>query len=170
MSELSRMGFVAGCEVEGAWIDDLPLPLLVYRRALEHRDGDKAREEAEAKARGAGWRVVWILRQGAAGERHCHTTTHEAVFVLAGDTRVRYGSEGKTVAHLGAGDVAFHPAGAFHAGAGDSPDVVTAGASPVAAAPFDWHTESLGVDERARIRAVPTPPHPIAGGSLTDLL
>lgn len=170
MPELAPMGFVAGAELVGAWIDDLPLPLLVYRGALEAGDEEKTREEAEAKARGAGWRVSWTMNQGAAGERHCHTTTHEAVFVLAGQTRVRYGAAGDTLIALAAGDVAFHPAGAFHEGAGDSPEVVTAGAYPIGAVPWDWHTEALGPAEDRRIRALSSPPHPVGGGTIAELV
>ncbi len=170
MPELMHLGSAGGVPVEGAHIDGLPLPLLVYRGALDAPDPERARAAAEGKARVCGWQLAWTNTAGIAAERHCHTTTHEAVFVLHGKATVRYGAAGDTSAELWAGDVVFHPAGTFHQGAGDEDGIVTAGAYPVAAAPWDWHTTGLTPDEWARIRSLEEPPHPITGGLITEIV
>ncbi len=169
MPELVYMGSAGGVPVEGARIDGLPLPLLVYRGALDTPDVERARTAAEIKAGVCGWQLSWTSAAGIAPERHCHTTTHEAVFVLSGKTRVRYGAAGDTVVDLWAGDVVFHPAGTFHEGAGDEGDVVTAGAYPFGAPAWDWHTADVGPEEWDRIRVLEEPGHPITGGLVTEI-
>lgn len=168
-TELTPFGRVGGIELEAVAVDDLPLRLVVYRRALAAPGGEVSRAAAEEAARATGWQIGWSWPRGAAAERHCHTTTHEAVFVLHGTTRVRYGAAGDVEVELEAGDVVFHPAGLFHEGAGDSPDVETAGAYPAGAAGWDWHTGSLGAADLSRIRALPAPENPVVGGGVAGL-
>lgn len=159
-----------GIEVEAAQVDDLRLPLLVYRRVLIPRDGVVTREAAAVAAESSGWELQWVLQQGAAGRPHYHSTTHEVVFVLRGRTRVRYGVEGDVEAELEVGDAVFHPAGCFHAGAGDTGRVQTAGAYPVDGEPWDWQNNRPTPDVLARMNELPAPPHPVIGGSVEDVL
>lgn len=159
-----------GVVIEAASVDDLRLPLVVYRGALDATDGRVSRDAAAAAARDSGWELQWVLAQGAAGEPHYHSTTHEAVFVLEGRTRVRYGVEGDVEAELEAGDVVFHPAGCFHEGAGDTGRVRTGGAYPVGGVPWDWRGDPPDDELLARMNELPAPPHPVLGGSIEELL
>lgn len=127
------------------------LPLLVYRGVLASGEGAAA---ACADLFGRhGWRNGW--RNGVFGYHHFHSTAHEALGIVKGEVRVRFGGEdGETVA-VRAGDVVVIPAGVAHKNEGGSRNLLVVGAY---AGGRDYDTCTGGEPSVAeRIRALPRP-------------
>lgn len=107
------------------------LPLLVYRGVLQ-TDGDAAAACEDRFAR-HGWPAAW--RDGVFGYDHYHTTAHEALGVVRGEARVRFGGPAGQTLTLRKGDVVVIPAGVAHRNEGASRDFLVVGAYP---AGQDW--------------------------------
>lgn len=143
-------------------IPNSPLPLIVYRGALEPRSSDFA-VAFETLFAGNGWGNGW--RNGIYPFHHYHSTAHEVLGIAAGAAQVRFGGESGGTFSVAAGDAVLIPAGVGHRrlssdarllviGAyprGQSPDLVREGAPSRAAI-------------RARIAAVPLPQADPIGG------
>ena len=128
------------------------LPVLVYHAV------DEALEASACEALFArhGWLGAW--RDGIFSFHHFHSTTHEALGVVAGSASVVLGGPRGRRFDLGRGDVVVLPAGTGHCNAGSSGDLLVVGAYPNGMA---WdlrrgdpreHDEAL-----ANIAAVPLP-------------
>ena len=88
-----------------------PLPLLLYKRAIEVDSADPERE-IEQLFGANGWGDMW--RDGIYDYPHYHSTAHEALGVAKGHARVRFGGDRGREFEISAGDVAILPAGTGH--------------------------------------------------------
>ncbi len=146
---------------DGSVPNNSRLPLVVYRGVLG--TGRGAAAACETLFSGNGWSGGW--RGGVYPYHHYHSTAHEALGVVAGSARVRFGGERGKVVELRAGDVVVIPAGVAHKGEGASPDLLIVGAYPGGRGP-DMRVPGKGDRERAlaNVGAVPLPAgDPVAG-------
>ena len=147
MVEVEEYSFAA----DGGIPNNPELPLLVYRGVLAAGEGAAA--QCEALFAGHGWSNGW--RNGVFGYHHFHSTAHEALGIVKGEARVRFGGDGGELVELHAGDAVVIPAGVAHRNEGASRDLLVIGAY---AEGRDYDTctrEDPGV--LARIRSVPKP-------------
>jgi uncharacterized protein YjlB len=145
--------------------DDVPnnplLPLVVYRSALAP-GGDVAARCEEMFSRNL-WPAAW--RNGVYGHHHYHSTAHEALGIVNGSVRVRFGGEHGDTMEVSAGDVVVIPAGVAHKREAASADLLIVGAYPRGQHP-DMNTAGKTARERVEhnIAAVPLPEaDPVAG-------
>jgi len=132
------------------------LSLIVYRGAVKTGGGTAAEECLSLFARN-GWGGGWT--DGIHPYHHFHATTHEALGIVKGSARVRFGGRSGPVVAVEAGDAVIIPAGISHFNEGATDDLVVVGAYPGGRQP---DMERSGSDEitegaRKRVRAVPLP-------------
>jgi uncharacterized protein YjlB len=135
-------------EENGAIPNNAELPLLVYRAVLP-QGGDPA-AACEELFRRNGWGGGW--RDGIFSYHHFHATAHEALGIVRGGARVRFGGEGGPVMEVRAGDVVVVPAGVAHKNEGASGDLLVVGAYPDGRDRPDLCTGKPEERERARAR------------------
>jgi uncharacterized protein YjlB len=108
-------------------IPNNPMPLLVYKRAVDVANGDP--EQTIEDLFGAnGWGAMW--RNGVYDFPHYHATVHEVLGIARGHAKVRFGGERGKVLEIAAGDVAILPAGTGHQCISSSDDFSVVGAYP----------------------------------------
>ena len=132
------------------------LPLMVYRSAMKTHAKGAAEECLSVFARN-GWGGGWT--NGIYAYHHFHATTHEALGIVSGSARVRFGGRSGPLVAVEAGDAVIIPAGVSHRNEGASEDLVVVGAYPAGRRP---DIERGGSDEmteaaRERVRRVPLP-------------
>jgi uncharacterized protein YjlB len=103
------------------------LPLLVYRDVLP-RGGDAA-AACERLFAEHGWGDGW--RNGIHPYHHFHSTAHEALGIVHGHARVRFGGEHGISLEAKEGDVVVIPAGVAHKRESASPGLLVVGVYPV---------------------------------------
>lgn len=138
------------------------LPLVVYRGVLD--TGDDAAARCEVRFAQNGWSGGW--RGGVYPYHHYHSTAHEALGIVAGSARVRFGGDDGEVVEVQAGDVVVIPAGVAHKGEAASPDLLIVGAYPGGKGP-DMRVPGKGDRQQAitNIAAVPMPATDPVGGA-----
>ena len=129
-------------------------PLLVYRGTVG-AGGRAAAEQCLSLFARHGWSGGWT--NGIYPFHHFHATTHEALGIVSGHARVRFGGDTGLVVSVAAGDAVVIPAGVSHRNEGASDDLVVVGAYPGGREP---DMERRGSDQateadRKRVRAVP---------------
>ena len=131
-------------------------PLLVHRAALKTQ-GDKAAEECLGLFARNGWRDGWT--NGIHRFHHFHATTHEALGIISGSARVRFGGKSGPLVTVEAGDAVIIPAGVSHYNEGASDDLVVVGAYPGGHGPdMQRHgSDEMNEATRNQVRAVPVP-------------
>ena len=139
-----------------AFPDITEFPLMVYRGAVPSGGASAAEECLTVFARN-GWSGGWT--NGIYRFHHFHATTHEALGIVQGRVRVRFGGKNGPVVSVEAGDALVIPAGVSHCNDGASDDLVVVGAYPGGREP---DMERHGSDEaseaaRKRIASVPRP-------------
>jgi uncharacterized protein YjlB len=154
-----------------AFPDLTRFPLIVYRGALGAQ-GDKAAEECLKLFDRHGWRGGWT--NGIYRFHHFHATTHEALGIVSGHVRVRFGGKTGPMVAVEAGDAVVIPAGISHCNEGASDDLVVVGAYPGGRAPdMERHgSDEMTESAREKVRAVPAPDRdPLLGkdGPLTEI-
>jgi len=92
-------------------IPNNPMPLLIYKRAIDVAHADPA-QAIEQRFGGNGWGQMW--RNGIFDYTHYHATVHEALGVARGHALVLFGGEQGEAIELKPGDVAVLPAGTGH--------------------------------------------------------
>jgi len=132
------------------------LPLMVYRGAVK-AGGDKAAEECLSLFARHGWSNGWT--DGIYPYHHFHATTHEALGIVKGSVRVRFGGIDGPVVAVEAGDAIVIPAGVSHCNEGASDDLVVVGAYPGECEPDMKRrgSDEIGGAARKEVRAVPVP-------------
>jgi uncharacterized protein YjlB len=122
-AELEPLSFVF--EDDGL-VPNNPMPLLVYKRALD------VANEPEKTIKGLfganGWGQMW--RNGIFDYLHYHATVHEALGVARGQALVRFGGDQGQEIEISAGDIAILPAGTGHQCISASDDFCVIGAYP----------------------------------------
>jgi uncharacterized protein YjlB len=139
------------------------LPLVVYRGALPDT-GDRA-AACEAIFARNGWPDTW--RNGIYPYHHYHSTAHEVLGIVLGQTRVRLGGENGQTVDLREGDVVVIPAGVAHKREAASGDLLVVGSYPRGQHPDMCQAEPARHDGAlAKIKAVPLPEaDPVTGGA-----
>jgi uncharacterized protein YjlB len=149
-------------------IPNSPLPVLVYRGALE-RDADAGAYERLFATHG--WLGAW--RNGIFPFHHFHSTSHEVLGITRGRAEVVLGGPSGRRFELASGDVVVLPAGTGHCNAGSSGELLVVGAYPNG---MRWDVRRGDPTERdevlANIARVPLPDQdPVHGqdGPLAEL-
>jgi uncharacterized protein YjlB len=137
-------------------------PVLIYRGVEAAADGAGAARTLFAEH---DWGGAWV--DGIFGFHHYHSTSHEALAVVAGRATVELGGPQGQAFELSAGDVLVLPAGTGHRRADSEPGFTVVGAYPAGQEDYDLlrgddpaETEAA----RERIAALPVPPHDPVGG------
>jgi uncharacterized protein YjlB len=137
-------------------------PVLIYREvdaAAGEADG------ARALFAGHGWGGSWV--DGVFDFHHFHSTSHEALAVVAGAARLELGGPQGEAFDVSAGDVLVLPAGTGHRRATARAGFTVVGAYPAGQEDYDLlRGESAAEVEaaRERIAALPAPPEDPVGG------
>jgi uncharacterized protein YjlB len=129
------------------------LPLLVYRGVL-NLDGDAA-AACEELFDSHDWPSAW--RNGVYPYHHFHSTAHEALGVVRGHARVKFGGENGKVVAVKAGDVVVIPAGVGHKNEGASDDLMIIGAYPTGQEPDMNRAKQSHNQAAEKVRAVALP-------------
>eukprot|EP01084_Bolivina_argentea_P096199 172941_1 len=128
VSKLMELTTKNGIKVIGAFIDNLSLPLLIYRNVFDKSIQKKKVSSHLAKYN---WTAnSWSWGSGASPTPHYHDNCHETLIVLRGSANIKWGKNCDISGTAYAGDVIFQPSGCYHAGNGCSNDCVTMGVYP----------------------------------------
>ena len=138
-------------------IPNNPLPLLVYKGAVDVRGGEPE-ATIERLFAANGWGAMW--RNGVYDFAHYHATVHEALGIARGQAKVRFGGERGEVLEIAAGDVAILPAGTGHQCVSSSADFSVVGAYPPGP-PMDLVRPS----KKAHAKALKAIPHVAVPGT-----
>lgn len=111
---------------DGSFPNNEKLPLLIYKQAIQLKEGDAAIIEKVFKANH--WGNLW--RNGIYGYHHYHSTAHEVLGIYQGEAEVRLGGPEGIQVKVTAGDVIIIPAGVAHKNLGASSDFACVGAYP----------------------------------------
>jgi len=131
-------------------------PVLVYRDT-----GVSGPEDARARFASHGWGGSWV--DGVFDFHHFHSTSHEALAVVAGTATIELGGPQGEAFEVGAGDVLVLPAGTGHRRATARDGFTVVGAYPRGQEDYDLLREADDA-ARARIGALPAPPEDPVGG------
>jgi len=113
---------------DGSIPNNLLLPFLLYRGAIDLSGTPDPEEVIEGTFRRNGWGDMW--RNGIYPYVHYHSMIHEVLAIARGRAKVRFGgAEGREI-DLIAGDVTVLPAGTGHQCLWASPELVVIGAYP----------------------------------------
>jgi uncharacterized protein YjlB len=126
-------------------------PVLIYH------DVDDPRERFAAH----GWGGTWV--NGVFDFHHFHSTSHEALAVVAGAAVVELGGPQGEAFEVAAGDVLVLPAGTGHRRRSARDGFTVVGAYPAGQEDYDLLREADDA-ARARIDALPAPPDDPVGG------
>jgi uncharacterized protein YjlB len=137
-------------------------PVVIY-----HEVGAAAAGPADARALFAehGWGGSWV--DGIFGFHHFHSTSHEALAVVAGSATVELGGPHGRSFEVSAGDVLVLPAGTGHRRRSSDGAFTVVGAYPAGQENYDLlrGDDPAEVEAaRERIAALPAPPEDPVGG------
>jgi uncharacterized protein YjlB len=127
-------------------IPNSPLPLLVYKAAIDPGAGDPA-VAFETLFAANGWGDGW--RNGIFPFHHYHSTAHEVLGIAAGSAEVRFGGEGGATLSVEPGDAVLIPAGVGHKRLSATSSLLVIGAYPAG----QWaDLMREGAEDKAAIR------------------
>jgi uncharacterized protein YjlB len=130
---------------------------------LVYRGVDVA--DARALFAAHGWGGSWV--NGVFDFHHFHSTSHEALAVVAGAATIELGGPQGRAFEVSAGDVLVLPAGTGHRRATARNGFTVVGAYPAGQEDYDLLREADAA-ARARIDALPAPPEDPVGGEGTS--
>src|SRR5919108_3640108 len=137
-------------------------PMLIYRAVDAAADGADA---ARALFAEHGWGGAWV--DGVFDFHHFHSTSHEALAVVAGTATVELGGPQGRAFEVATGDVLVLPAGTGHRRATDRDGFTVVGAYPAGQEDYDL-LRGDDPDEvaaaRERIAGLGAPPRDPIGG------
>jgi uncharacterized protein YjlB len=136
-------------------------PVLVYRGV----EGVTGAEAARALFAEHGWGGAWV--DGILPFHHFHSTSHEALAVVAGGATVELGGPQGEAFEVSAGDVLVLPAGTGHRRATARDGFTVVGAYPAGQEDYDLLRGDDPAEvaaARERIAALPAPPDDPVGG------
>ncbi|HET9904526.1 MAG TPA: cupin [Xanthobacteraceae bacterium] len=146
-------------------------PLLLYPQVLRPA-GEDAAALFESVFAGNGWGGMW--RDGVYPYVHYHSRIHEALGIVRGRARLRFGGESGAEIAVAAGDVAVLPAGTGHQRLEASADFLVVGAYPPEGE-YDLCRTDAPADRDRALQTIPQVPKPRsdplfgAGGPLTRI-
>ena len=135
-------------------------PVLLYR-GTGVTDAEAARERFAAH----GWGGSWVA--GVFPFHHFHSTSHEALAVVAGSATLELGGPQGRAFAVAAGDVVVLPAGTGHRRAASDGGFTVVGAYPAGQEDYDLLRGDDPAEvaaARERIAALPAPPEDPVGG------
>ena len=138
-------------------------PVLLYRDVEAIAGGPDA---ARALFAAHGWGGSWV--DGVFDFHHFHSTSHEALAVVAGRATLELGGPQGEAFEVGAGDVLVLPAGTGHRRATARDGFTVVGAYPVGQEDYDLLRGDDAAEvaaARERIAALPAPPQDPVGGA-----
>ena len=118
-------------------------------------------DSARALFASHGWGGSWV--NGVFDFHHFHSTSHEALAVVAGAATIELGGPQGKPFEVSAGDVLVLPAGTGHRRATARNGFTVVGAYPAGQEDYDLLREADAA-ARARIEALPAPPEDPVGG------
>ena len=133
-------------------------PVLIYRGVGAAADGPDA---ARGLFAAHGWGGSWV--DGVFDFHHFHSTSHEALAVVAGAATLELGGPQGDSFDVTAGDVLVLPAGTGHRRASATGGFSVVGAYPRGQEDYDLRREADAA-ARERIAALPVPPEDPVGG------
>jgi uncharacterized protein YjlB len=137
-------------------------PVLIYRGVDAAADGSDAARDLFAAH---GWGGSWV--DGVFDFHHFHSTSHEALAVVAGAATLELGGPQGEAFDVAAGDVLVLPAGTGHRRATARDGFTVVGAYPAGQEDYDLlrgdSPEEVAA-ARERIAALPAPPDDPVGG------
>jgi uncharacterized protein YjlB len=136
-------------------IPNSPLPLVIYKHAVDITRPDPAQAIEELFARN-GWGDRWT--NGIFDYQHYHATVHEALGVAAGRAMVLFGGEQGEAVELKPGDIAVLPAGTGHKCLFASHDFSVVGGYPPG--PTMQVTRPTPENYRKALKTIPQVPMP----------
>jgi uncharacterized protein YjlB len=140
-------------------------PVLLYRAVEPVTDAAAAR----ALFAEHGWGGAWV--DGIFPFHHFHSTSHEALAVVAGRATVELGGPQGRAFEVSAGDVLVLPAGTGHRRASDRDGFTVVGAYPAGQEDYDLlrGDDPAEVEAaRERVATLPAPPDdPVGGAGVT---
>jgi uncharacterized protein YjlB len=131
-------------------------PVLLYRDT-----GVRAADEARRRFAEHGWGGSWV--DGVFPFHHYHSTSHEALAVVAGRATLELGGPQGAAFEVSQGDVLVLPAGTGHRRAGSHDDFTVVGAYPAGQEDYDLLRDAEPA-ARERIAALGAPPGDPIGG------
>ena len=134
-------------------------PVLLYHDVEEARQGADA---ARARFADNGWGGSWVA--GVFDFHHFHSTSHEALAVVAGRATIELGGPQGEPFEVTAGDVLVLPAGTGHRRATPRDGFTVVGAYPAGQEDYDLLREADDA-ARERIAQLAPPPHDPVGGT-----
>jgi uncharacterized protein YjlB len=138
-------------------------PVLIYHDVDAAADGPDA---ARALFERHGWGGSWV--DGVFDFHHFHSTSHEALAVVAGAARLELGGPQGEAFDVAAGDVLVLPAGTGHRRASARAGFTVLGAYPAGQEDYDLLRGDDPAEVQAareRIAALPAPPEDPVGGA-----
>src|SRR3954464_6301007 len=132
--------------------------VLIYHDVGAAKDGPDA---ARALFAEHGWGGSWV--DGVFDFHHFHSTSHEALAVVAGAATIELGGSQGEAFEVSAGDVLVLPAGTGHRRATARNGFTVVGAYPAGQEDYDLLREADAA-ARERIEALPAPPDDPVGG------
>lgn len=145
-----------------------PLPVLLYRHAVDKQQTEARATAFEALFERHGWPPSW--RYHLYDFQHFHSNTHEALGVFRGHARAQLGGPNGPTLTLEEGDVLVLPAGTGHACLEDEGDFCMVGAYPAGYQPdLERGDPAKFAAAAKRVAGVALPEKAPIGGSLTAL-
>ena len=138
-------------------------PVLVYHDVDAASAGAEAARELFARH---GWGGSWV--DGVFPFHHFHSTSHEALAVVAGQATLELGGPQGAAFDVSAGDVLVLPAGTGHRRASSDPGFTVVGAYPAGQEDYDLlrgDDPAEAEAARERIAALGPPPDDPVGGA-----
>ena len=132
-----------------------PMPFLVYKEAVNVANGHPEKT-IEGLFGANGWGDMW--RNGVYDYLHYHATVHEALGVISGHARVRFGGDRGKEFEISAGDVVVLPAGTGHQCLSATSDFSVIGAYPPG--PKMQITRPTPENYRKALKTIPQVPLP----------
>ena len=161
-SKLIEITTKNGVQVYGAFVDNLKLPLLIYKNVFKKATHRKDVRSFLIKNK---WSAhTWSWASGALKKPHFHHNCHETLIVLRGSANIKWGIDGDISETAFEGDVIFQPAGCYHAGNGCSDDCVTMGIYPNMSPEWTFNYDGPNAKQTKAINKVPIPSDPVFGG------
>lgn len=145
-----------------------PLPVLIYRGALDISNAEERADTFESMFKQHGWLPAW--RYYLYYFDHFHSTAHEALGIFQGQAKARLGGPNGQEVMLYAGDVLVLPAGVGHACIEADDDFCMVGAYPPGQNVENERGDPATLAAaQARVASVAIPENAPVGGPLKSL-
>lgn len=161
-NNLNRVIKYDNIEIYSALVDNLKLPLIIYKNVFKNSTKEQILEHLKNNKWSSN---LWEWNSGVGTIPHYHDNCHETLIVTNGTAHVRWGKNKQIYAVVQKGDVIFQPAGCFHVGT-KCIDCSTMGVYPDNAEHWKFEYNEPTSTQIKKINDVPAPNDPIFGKSI----